>query len=60
MSNKARLLMYLLCVYPCTRASLLWVTCAGKGQRGKLMHWLEKASFEKIRRLLEISEGVAS
>ena len=36
--------------------SLLWVICTGKNRRGKLVHWVERASFEKIRRLLEISE----
>ena len=36
--------------------SLLWVICTGKNQRGKLVHWVERASFAKIRRLLEISE----
>ena len=30
--------------------------CAGKSQRGKLVNWVEKASFKKIQRLLEISE----
>ena len=29
---------------------------AGKSRRGKLVNWVEKASFEKIRKLLEISE----
>ena len=30
--------------------------CAGKSRRGKLVNWVEKASFKKIQRLLEISE----
>ena len=30
--------------------------CVGKIQRGKLVNWVEKASFEKICKLLEISE----
>ena len=30
--------------------------CAGKSRRGELVNWVEKASFEKIRKLLEISE----
>ena len=29
---------------------------AGKNRRGKLVNWVEKASFKKIQRLLEISE----
>ena len=40
----------------CTRVSLLWVVRAGKSRRGKLVHWVERAGFEKIQRLLEISE----
>ena len=28
----------------------------GGGERGRLVHWVEKASLEKIRKLLEISE----
>ena len=40
----------------CTRVSLLWVVRAGKIRRGKLVHWVEIAGFEKIQRLLEISE----
>ena len=55
-SNRAHLLMYLLYVYSCTWVSLLWVICARKDQRGKLVHWVERVSFAKIRRLLEISE----
>ena len=55
-SNRARLLMYFLYVYSCTRVSLLWVICPGKDQRGKLVHLVERASFVKICRLLEISE----
>ena len=30
--------------------------CAGKSWRGKLVNWVEKASFEKIQKLLEIFE----
>ena len=30
--------------------------CAGKSRRGKLVNWVEKASFKKIHKLLEISE----
>ena len=33
---------------------LLCAACAGKIQRGKLVNWVEKASFEKIRKLLVI------
>ena len=29
----------------------------GKAWRGRLVNWVEKSSFEKIRRLLEFSEG---
>ena len=35
---------------------LLYFFCAGKSRRGKLVNWVEKASFKKIQRLLEISE----
>ena len=38
------------------RTLLLYIFCAGKSRRGKLVNWVEKASFEKIQRLLEISE----
>ena len=31
----------------CTRVSLLWVVRVGKSRRGKLVHWVERASFEK-------------
>ena len=34
----------------------LYIFCAGKNQRGKLVNWVKKASFKKIQRLLEISE----
>ena len=30
--------------------------CASKSRRGKLVNWVEKVSFEKIRKLLEIFE----
>ena len=29
---------------------------AKEGWKGRLVEWMEKASFEKIRRLLEVSE----
>ena len=32
------------------------VIIAGKDRRGKLVHWVERTSFAKICRLLEISE----
>ena len=28
----------------------------GKARRGRLINWVEKSSFEKIRRLLEVSK----
>ena len=34
----------------------MWIIGAGKSRRGRLVNWVEKASLEKIRRLLEISE----
>ena len=34
----------------------LRIICVGKIWRGRLVNWVEKASLEKIRRLLEISE----
>ena len=34
----------------------MWVIGAKKGWKGKPLEWVEKASFEKIRRLLEVSE----
>ena len=40
----------------CTCVSLLWVVRVGKSRRGKPVHWVRRASFEQIRRLLEISE----
>ena len=40
----------------CARTLLLYAACAGKSWRGKLVNWVEKASFEKIRKLLEIFE----
>ena len=44
-------------VYPLrSRILLLYIFCAGKSQRDKLVNWVEKASFKKIQRLLEISE----
>ena len=36
-------------LFPCS-------ACAGKSRRGILVNWVENASFEKIRKLLEISE----
>ena len=35
---------------------LLWIIDAGKDWRGRLVQWVETASLEKIRRLLEVSE----
>ena len=40
----------------CTHVSLLWVVRAGKSRMGKLVHWVKRTSFEKIRRLPEILE----
>ena len=40
----------------CARTLLLCTTCAGKSHKGKLVNSVEKTSFEKIRKLLEISE----
>ena len=34
----------------------LWIIDAGKNWRGGLVQWVEKASLEKIHRLLEVSE----
>ena len=34
----------------------LYIFCARKSRRGKLVNWEEKANFEKIQRLLEIFE----
>ena len=34
----------------------IYFFCTGKSHRGKLVNWVEKASFKKIQRLLEISE----
>ena len=55
-SNRAYLPMYISCVYSWTRVSLLCIICAGKDRRGKLAHWVKRASFAKIRRLLKIFE----
>ena len=38
------------------RTLLLCAACAVKSRRGKLVNWVEKASFEKIRKLLDIFE----
>ena len=35
---------------------LIMVIHVGKAWRGRLVNWVEKSSFEKIRRLLEVSE----
>ena len=44
-------------VYPLHSCILLiYFFCVGKSRRGKLVKWLEKASFKKIQRLLEIFE----
>ena len=40
----------------CAQTLLLCGACAGKSRQGKLVNWVEKAIFEKIRKLLEISE----
>ena len=46
-----------LCVYPLrSRTLLLYIFYAGKSRRGRLVNWVEKASFKKIQKLLEISE----
>ena len=42
--------------FRCAQTLLPCAACAGKSRRGKLVNWVEKASFEKIRKLLEISE----
>ena len=34
----------------------MWIIGVGKNWRGRLVEWVEKASLEKIRRLLEVSE----
>ena len=34
----------------------MWIVGAGKNRRGRFVNWVEKASLDKIRRLLEISE----
>ena len=34
----------------------MWIIGAGKSRRGRLVNWVEKASLEKIRRLLEITK----
>ena len=44
-------------VYPLhSRILLINIFCAGKSRRGRLVNWVEKASFKKIQKLLEISE----
>ena len=35
---------------------LLCGACVGKSRRGNLVNWVEKVSFEKFRKLLEISK----
>ena len=55
-SDGAYLLVYFSYAHLCTCVSLLWVVCAGKSRKGKLVHWVERASFRKIQRFLEISE----
>ena len=55
-SSRACLSIHILFVYSWTRVSLLWVIWARKNRRGKLVHWVERANFAKIRRLLEISK----
>ena len=39
-----------------SRILLLYIFCAGKSRRGRPVNWVEKASFKKIQKLLEISE----
>ena len=48
--------MLLHAYYQCVWTLLLCGAYAGKNRRGKLVNSDEKASFEKIRKLLEISE----
>ena len=48
--------MLLHAYFLCEQILLLCATCAGKIRRGKLVNWVEKASFEEIRKLLEIFE----
>ena len=48
--------MLLHAYFLCAWTLLLCAACAGKSRRGKLVNWVEKASFEKIRKLLEIFE----
>ena len=46
-------------VYPLYSRILLiniYIFCAGKSRRGRLVNWVEKASFKKIQNLLEISK----
>ena len=35
---------------------IIYFLCAGKNRKGKLVNWVEKASFKKIQKLLKISE----
>ena len=35
---------------------IIYFFFVGKSQKGKLVNWVEKASFKKIQRLLEIFE----
>ena len=56
MARITYLLVYFSYAHLCTCVSLLWVVCAGKSRKGKLVHWVERASFKKIRRFLEIFE----
>ena len=44
-------------IYPLrSRILLFYIFCAGKSRRGRLANWVEKTSFKKIQKLLEISE----
>ena len=44
-------------VYPLrSHILLLYIFCAGKSRRSRLVNWVEKASFKKIQKLLEIFE----
>ena len=48
--------MLLHAYFLCARTLLSCAACAGKSRRGILVNWVEKASFEKIWKLLEIFE----
>ena len=48
--------MLLHACFRCEQILSLCAACARKSRRGKLVNWVEKASFEKIGKLLEIFE----